>query len=50
MQYKNNKLLFVKGLARERWNDEVGNAWVKNTYSKMINNVLVTKTDSLIIK
>ncbi len=50
MQYKDSKLLFVKGLFRERWNDSLGNSWVKNTYSKMINKVVITKTDSFITK
>jgi hypothetical protein len=50
MQYKDSKLLFVKGLYRQRWNDSLGNSWVKNTYSKMINKVMITKTDSFITK
>lgn len=50
LKYKDNKLLFVKGLYRERWNDSLGNSWVKNTYSKMIKNVVITKTDSFITK
>lgn len=50
LQYKDNKLSFVKGLYRERWNDSLGNSWVKNTYKKMINNVMVTKIDSFITK
>lgn len=49
-KYVNNKLQFVKGRYRERWNDSLGNSWVKNTYSKMINNVLVTNVDSSISK
>ncbi len=50
LKYKDNKLLFVKGLYRERWNDSLGNSWVKNTYSKTINKVVITKTDSFITK
>lgn len=50
MKYVNNKLQFVKGRYRERWNDSLGNSWVKNTYSKMINNLLVTNVDSSISK
>lgn len=50
LKYINNKLQFVKGRYRERWNDGLGNSWVKNTYSKMINNVLVTNVDSSISK
>ena len=50
MKYKDHKLLFVKGLYREKWNDSRGNSWVKNTYSKMIKNVVITKTDSFITK
>jgi hypothetical protein len=48
LTYKNNKLSFVKGLYRERWNDSQGNLWVKHTFSKLINNVLEIKTDSFI--
>jgi hypothetical protein len=50
LQYKNDKLSFVKGLFRERWSDTLGYHWVKNTRSKMINNKLVTKVDSSITK
>jgi hypothetical protein len=50
LKYKDNKLIFVKGLYRVRWNDSLGNSWVKNTYSKRINKVVITKTDSFIIK
>jgi len=50
LKYVNNKLQFVKGLYRERWNDSIGNSWVKNTYSKIINNVLITNIDSSISK
>jgi hypothetical protein len=50
LKYKDNKLIFAKGLYRVRWNDSLGNTWVKNTYSKTINNVVITKTDSFIIK
>ncbi len=48
LTYKDNKLSFVKGLYRERWNDSKGNLWVKHTFSKLINNVLEIKTDSFI--
>ena len=48
LKYKDNKLSFVKGLYRERWNDSQGNLWVKHTFSKLTNNVLVIKTDSFI--
>ena len=48
LTYKNNKISFVKGLYRERWNDSQGNLWVKHTFSKLINNVLEIKTDSFI--
>lgn len=50
LKYKDNKLIFVKGLYRERWNDSFGNSWVKKTYLKMINKVVITKTDSFITK
>ena len=48
LKYKDNKLSFVKGLYRERWNDSQGNLWVKQTFSKLINNVMEIKTDSFI--
>jgi len=48
LRYINNKLQFVKGLYRERWNDSLGNSWVKNTYSKMNNKVVITHIDSFI--
>jgi hypothetical protein len=50
LKYVNDKLQFVKGLHRERWNDRVGVSWEKNTYSRMINNVIVTKVDSSKLK
>lgn len=51
MKYKDNKLIFAKGLYSETWNDSSGNYWTKNKYSKMINNnVVVTKIDSFITK
>jgi hypothetical protein len=50
LKYKNDKLIIVKGLYRERWNDTLGNFWVKNTYKKMVNNAKVIKIDSFIAK
>lgn len=50
LKYVNDKLQFVKGLHRERWNDRLGVSWEKNTYSRMINNVIVTKVDSSKLK
>ena len=50
LQYKKNKLTFVKGLYQERWNDESGNSWIKHTYSKNINNKRVVRVDSSIIE
>lgn len=50
LQYKNDKLTFVKGLYQERWGDIHGNSWIKHTYSKNINNKRVVKVDSSIIK
>jgi hypothetical protein len=47
-QYKNNKLSFVKGLYKQSWPDTLGNTWVKNTYTKMIDNKRITKVDSSI--
>jgi len=48
LQYINNKLSFVKGLYRERGSDKLGNVWVKNTHTKMINNKRITRVDSAI--
>jgi hypothetical protein len=50
LQYKKNKLTFVKGLYQERWDDTLGNSWIKHTYSKNINNKRVVRVDSSIIK
>ena len=50
LQYKKNKLTFVKGLYQERWNDKLGNSWIKNTYSKNINNKRVVRVDSSIVE
>lgn len=50
LTYRDNKLLLVKGLHRERWNDSLGNSWVKNTFTRMINKVEICTTDSFIIK
>jgi len=50
LQYKNDKLQFVKGLFRERFNDSLGNSWVKNTYTKLVDKVKITKVDSFISK
>jgi len=50
LQYKNDKLQFVKGLFRERFNDSLGNSWVKNTYKKLVDEVIITKVDSFISK
>lgn len=50
LKYVNDKLQFVKGLHREGWNDRLGVSWEKNTYSRMINNVIVTKVDSSKLK
>ena len=45
MKYINNKLVFVKGLFRER-----GTNWAFFTRSKMVNNKIVTTHDSCLIK
>jgi hypothetical protein len=50
LQYKKNKLTFVKGLYQERWNDSLGNSWIKHTYSKNINNKRIVRVDSSIIE
>lgn len=50
LQYKNNKLTFVRGLCQERWNDSSGNSWIKRTHTKIINNKPVQFVDSSIIK
>ena len=48
LEYKNNKLSFVKGLYEQRWTDTSGNDWVKHIYTKMIDNKIITKVDSSI--
>jgi hypothetical protein len=50
LEYKNNKLSFVKGLFQRRWHDTLGNLWYFNTYSKVINKKLVVTVDTLIIE
>jgi hypothetical protein len=50
LKYINNKLSFVKGRYRERWQDSLGNSWEKNTYTRKINNVLITEVDSFVTK
>jgi hypothetical protein len=45
MKYVNNKLVFVKGLFRER-----GANWAFFTRSKMVNNRIVITQDSSLIK
>ena len=50
LQYKNNKLTFIKGTYQERWNDSFGNSWIKHLHTKMIENESVTSIDSSIIK
>ncbi len=48
LRYNGEKLFFVKGLYIEKWNDSLGNSWIKKTYSKMTNGILHTKSDSFI--
>ena len=50
LQYKNNKLKFVKGLFQEQWTDSMGVSWIKWTREKIINNKLVIKIDSAVTK
>jgi len=47
-KYVKNKLVFVKGLFQERWNDQNGNAWTKKTRTKMVHGILKTTADSTI--
>jgi len=48
-KYINNKLVFVKGLSQERWNDKDGNTWVKKTRTKVIHGIKRTSVDSMMI-
>jgi hypothetical protein len=48
LQYKNNKLSFVKSLYKVRWTDTLGNNWVKYIHTKMMDNKPITKVDSSI--
>ncbi len=50
LNYNNNKLSFVKGLHRERWNDQIGNTWEKKTYSKLVSNKILVTVDSFLVK
>ena len=50
LKYKKEKLVYVKGMKQEQWNDEKGNQWRKRTYNRIINNRYVRKVDSCIIK
>jgi hypothetical protein len=50
LKYKKDKLVFVKGMWQNQWNDEKGNQWRKRTYNRIINNRNVRKVDSCIIK
>jgi len=49
-KYRNNKLIFVKGLEIERYNDLKGDFWEKKTHKKVIKNKLITRIDSAILK
>lgn len=48
--YKKSKLVFIKGMRQQQWNDEKGNQWRKRTFNKIINHRCVTKVDSIIIE
>ena len=48
--YKKSKLVFIKGMRQQQWNDEKGNQWRKRTFNRIINHRFVTKVDSCIIK
>lgn len=50
LKYENNKLAFKNSLFRKKWYDGNGNLWVKNTFSKKINNKMIIKKDSFIYK
>lgn len=49
-KYIKNKLVFVKGLFQERWNDQKGNSWIKNTREKMVHGIRKRTSDSTILK
>lgn len=48
--YKKSKLVFIKGMRQQQWNNEKGNQWRKRTFNRIINHRFVTKVDSCIIK
>ena len=50
LRYENNKLIFVKGLYQERWNDTLGNSWTKRTYKSDIDNRPTVRIDSFMVK
>ncbi len=50
LKYKKTKLVFVKGMYQQQWNDAKGNQWRKRTYKRIINHRSLTKVDSCIVK
>jgi hypothetical protein len=48
--YIDNKLEFEKGLYRTRFNNEKGDCWLHNYYSKKVKNKIISSEDSVIIK
>lgn len=50
LKYKKSKLVFIKGMHQQQWNDEKGNQWRKRTFKKLIDRKYITKIDSSIIQ
>jgi hypothetical protein len=48
-KYIDNKLEFEKGLYRTRFNNEKGDCWLHNYYSKKVRNKIINSEDSVII-
>lgn len=50
MQYKNDKLTFIKGTYQQRWPDTIGNVWIKLTRTKIVKHKPVITVDSAIVE
>ena len=49
LKYNKSKLVFIKGMYQQQWNDEKGKQWRKRTYRKIIDRKYIDKIDSCVI-
>jgi hypothetical protein len=49
LKFNNSKLVFIKGMYQQQWNDEKGKQWRKRTNRKIIDRKYIDKIDSCII-